>query len=175
MPPISSIPPFYSNTPTPLPPPPRTIRSLNHICWIFRVITCVFLVPFVLGLSRWLSTGVDLRVISILSIFTILTAPCIWEGWITPSRRRRLYVFGQATIGKINAMEPHEETLPIVEYTFVTLSGLHIQGRIKCESPKLFDHFHIGQTITVLYDQDNPQRNVAYEAGAYEVIDELLS
>ena len=64
----------------------------------------------------------------------------------------------------------HAKTaIPHITYRFRTLAGDEREAGMDVPQPA-YDSLQIGQEITVLYDPDDPQSNVIYRCGDFDVL-----
>jgi hypothetical protein len=99
----------------------------------------------------------------------------LYQLWVVPLRRRRLYKYGEATSGTLVAKREQRgrSTTYYMTYTFrVNETGELLQVESEAANVAMWKMTPVGQQVTVLYARDNPERSTIYELGGYGVLEE---
>jgi hypothetical protein len=97
----------------------------------------------------------------------------VYQFWIKPLRRRRLYRHGEATSGTLigKRVKSGKSTTYYVTYTFrEPIRGEMIVAEMQVWDVGAWNCSGNGQPLIILYAPQNPNRSTVYEFGGYRVV-----
>jgi len=116
------------------------------------------------------------RHIGFLLFFTLfwngIVSVFVYVAWVAPSIERRLYLHGEIAIGEIvnkRSVKGEDSTTYYVDYEFRDWRGEVLKGKTSLP----FEEYATAKEadrLTILYDPNHPNRNVAYRFGGWRAV-----